>query len=624
MDDTALEIDFMIKRIKVSLLITFTALLMLCAALLAFPMNKAKADTVVINTTSDENFSFVPGAALNLATFNEDQHALRFRFKLDKYRYENLSSLVTRGTTFWGGLATNVFIYEFTLCRSNNDGDGQGSLGTAEEEFSMLVVIFTDRDQNFYGYIAEKNYYYGSYINDSLLTGTMIDNATHTDYDGIATNGRTFDCSKIDNVKRTFGGGYAIKSKFKLSNSNLDFMENNGLVLNLIVYTQSPFSNYLIRSRYYYQYVTGATMFDTPYNEVCGATDSATRSVAGLLQAYYDDGIDIEEMFGDNADYAYEILRSQASQHVKIKYLTEIEGTPYATHNFAYVDVPVLRDTIYISDVEQALGISLFKCLDSNAYCFQKETDATEGEYYRLYYLRNVWLRSMTEDGNYLDYFLDINNSYKDMYRPYVESGILDDGAYEWIYSTQFLNKFPALQGYRFNEVYGYFGLVVLPETYTLNSALVKMFDVKTSKIGVISNFSYSGTLSSEAYDRLLSAYNYSFLNKIWAHYANFVGSTSTTNATYYVIYSEPGTENALIGEGGQENPDDGSFLEEVTKEYTDIVVDIYGTFLNGVVGLLKGAGNHLTEILIIAAIVAGVILLFKFGIIGGNKRRRK
>lgn len=618
----------MTKRVKTSLLIALTALLLLCAGILLFPARSAKADHITITTTSDENFSFVPGADLDAENFQADWHELQFKFKLDHYAYENLSSLTQYGTYWWWNeRADNLFIYEFTLCRLNGDGDGQGNLGTAEEEFSVLVVIWTDSNLNFYGYIAEKNYYYGSsFWAGTLLPGTYLDNTEKTENDYIATNGRTFN---IDGVNKRFGQGYTVTRKRTLKNghTNLNFIEDNGLVALLYANVSSPFSNYMVRARYYYQYTTTRNVYGSDWAQVYGDTDSLACSVAGVLQDYSDQDVDFNEYFGDSAraDYANEILRSNNVQRVKIKYLTEIEGTPYATHNFAYVNVPVLRDTIYIADVEKALDISLHKCLESNAYCFQKEIDATEGEYYRLYYLRNIWLRSITVDGRYMDYFLDINNSYKDVYRQYVDSGILDDGAYEWVYSTQFLNKYPALQNYRFNEVYGYFGLIAIPETYTLNTVFKKMFDISTSKVGVVSNFSFAGTLPKTAYENLLRDYNYGFLETIWAEYANFHPLTSTTNAQFYVIYSEPGTGNAWIDDSGGDDPEnpDGVLPSQV-KDGIGIFLDVWGTVLNGVVGILKGAGNHLTEILIIAAIIAGVILLFKFGIIGGNKRRRK
>ena len=291
------------------------------------------------------------------------------------------------------------------------------------------------------------------------------------------------------------------------------------------------------------------------------------------------------------------------------------------------MEVPVLQDTIYINDVESELGISLSKCLDSNAYCFQKETD-TDGELYNLYYLKNIWLRSATVDGNYFDYFLDLNGSYKEIFRPFVETEILTNDVYEWIYSTQLINKFPALSNYRFNEVYGYFGLVVVPETYTLNSALAMMFNVETSKVGVISTFSFEQSLPFDAYNTLLTDYNYGFLSKPWSNVVGYY-TGQERNATFYVIYSEPGTESALIGEGVQtdaENP--VSVIEDkIYKPAGGVIANLW----TGIIGFLKGvtAGTQsiLWTALIIAVIIGGLwvyVKLFKGNNTSTKRRRRK
>lgn len=629
----------MTKRVKICVLAALTALLLLCAGILAFPTWKASADDT---WTSDNNFEYVAGASVKYRLFGagvdptaEDfelstaKYDLGFYFRLKNRELLNLSERVSSYAEWWWGTrADNIFIYEFTLYAGNRDGDGAGSGGSARPQSTALILLFPVQNSNtFYAKVAIKDYYGSGVFNDNSYCN-FKNNASTDLYDNVfSQNGKTFN---VNGTTQKFGGtGYTIIKSGYLTDGESNLLFNSdeqntieGLFQIFAFSVNSPFSSYYVKTRYCFQTTDFVGFFGTSYKCAYGEIVSSSRSVAQILINMQNNGANMAA-FGDNETYVNDIIRTNATERVRVKYLTEIPGTPYATHNFAYVDVPVLQDTIYVSDVEKALGISLNKCLDSNAYYFTLESDDS-GDYYQLNYLRNVWLRAMTEDSNYLDYFLDINKSFKEMYYPFVQSGILSDGAFEWIYSTQFLNKFPALQDYRFNEVYGYFGLIVIPESYTLNTALKEMFDVKTSKIGVISSFSYAGTLSYEAYEQLLDEYHYSWLNKVWAHYVNFVGSTSTTNATYYVVYSEPGTENALIGEGGQTDAEDGSLIGGAISDYTGIFVDVWGTFFNSAVGLLKGAGNHLPEILIIAAIIAGVILLFKFGIIGGNKRRRK
>lgn len=628
----------MTKSIKILLISLLTALFSLCIAVLAMPGLTARADDITTTDISDDNFSFVPGAAMLTSVFegHVDPYAedfdiakanttLRFMFKLENFNYENFSNSVNHPTTFYGYLGYNVFIYEFTLYCGNHDGDGAGNLGTANPQNSVMIVIFSDRNRNFYGYVAEKNYYGTGSLTANWLHGNLTGTENFpTTYDYIATEGTTEDEGE---TSTTYGRAYTITQRLKLSQNNLYFFHYSqfgGLVLPLYANVNSPFSYYFIKARYHFTTVSGASMFDTSYSHDYGEIYSSSRSVANILYRMNEQGVDFDEEFGDRAVFANQILATHNTQRVRIKYLTEIEGTPYATHNYAYVDVPVWAETIHISDVETALGLSLNKCLDSNASCFQKTTD-TDGDVYQLYYLKNVWLRTATVDGNYFDYFLDINDSYKDVYRPYVNAGILTNDIYEWIYSTQIINKFPELQNYRFNEIYGYFGLVVVPETYTLNSSLKTFFDINTSKIGVISNFVFERSLSYEGYQQLLNDYNYGFLSKLWSNVAGFV-SGQERNATYYLIYSEPGTEKALIGEGGQtdqENP--GSVVEnEIIKPVGGVVGNVW----YGAIDFLTGLSSNTKTILWIALGVLGVVIGIKVYIstkgITNSRRKRK
>ncbi len=622
------------KSLKITLISLLTALLAFCIAAVAFPSKSANADTIEVTTTgiNDGNFSFLSGAHIRPELFDTDPNdpnfdintartRLRFDFKLENFNYENLASGIDHPTTWWGSLGYNVFIYEFTLLRGNHDGDGAGSEMTADEQYSVLVVLFSDTARNICGYVAEKDFYTTNTLSAEFgfLSGNVIPLNNFPHYDYIATQGKT---ETVNGVNRSFGRGYTITRKYKTSNNNLNFMQHNGLVLPLVISVNSPFQYYCIRARYCFTTVSGAGMFNTDYSYKYGEIYSSSRSLAKCLTNAQNAGVDFDDILEEGcSEWAERILAIDNTQRVRIKYLTEIEGTPYATHNYTYVNVPVLQETIYIDDVEEQLGISLQKCLDSNAYCFKKTTD-TDGDVYELYYLKNVWLRAATVDGNYFDYFLDINEGYKEMYRPYVDAEILTDDIYEWIYSTQMINKFPALQNYRFNEVYGYFGIVVVPETYTLNSALKTMFDVETSKIGVISNFVFERTLSYEGYNSLLTDYNYGFLSKLWSNVTGFVMGQER-NATYYVIYSEPGTENALIGEGGQTDAEEpGSIIEnEVIEPIGGVVKNVWNGAIDFFTGFTKGTKAILWIVLGGVVIIIGVKV---YGTIKGTNSRRK
>ena len=622
----------MSKKLKLAFISVLAAILSFCIVILANPSVFANAENITTTNISDDNFSFVAGAYIPGEILTEDPTSpdfdlatantrLRFDFKLENFDYENFADLINHPMTWWGNLSYNVFIYEFTLYRSNNDGDGEGNLGTAEPQYSVMVVIFSNKYKTFYGYVAEKNYYGTGSLSAQFgfLSGTPISLSAlgYDYYDYIATAGTV---EVEGETQKTYGKGYTVTERRLLSKNNLNFIQSDGLRIPLVADVISPFQQYFIKARYHFTTVSGAGMFNTDYSHDYGEIYSSFRSVAQCLQNAYNAGVDFDEEFGDYAEYANLILAVENTTTVRVKYLTEIEGTPYATDNYAYVDVPVLSNTIYISDVEQALGKDLSKCLDSNAYCFQKTTN-NDGDLYQLYYLKNVWLRTATVDGNYFDYFLDINGSYKDVYYPYVAAGVLNDDIYEWVFSTQMMNRFPALQDYTFNRIYGYFGLVVVPETYTLNSALKTLFDVNTSKIGVISNFVFERSLSYDGYQSLLTDYNYGFLSKAWSEVTGFVYGSEHL-ATYYLIYSEPGTENALIGEGGQTDAEDpGSVIENNIIKPAGKVIKTFGF---GVFDFFLGVGSNIKLILWIVLIVVAIYLGYKYLKPNSNKRSKK
>ena len=150
---------------------------------------------------------------------------------------------------------------------------------------------------------------------------------------------------------------------------------------------------------------------------------------------------------------------------------------------------------------------------------------------------------------------------------------------------------------------------------------LKTLFDIDTSKIGVISTFMFDLTLSGDAYQKLLTDYQYGWLNKTWATVSNSF-SESTANARIYLVYSEPGTEDAIIGEGGQTDAEKpGSVFEnEVVEPFGAFVSEFGSSLLDSLMSFSSFGKIALGLVLLVVLVFVFVKL---FNLLFGRKRKR-
>ena len=635
------------KKIIISVL---SALLLLCAVLLCVPRTVHAVTETVDKNSNCGHYSFVPGVSVkrNLYTGETLDEKARYDMalwlKLNDIDALNLRELSPVYYTWWGDRADSYYVYEFTLYRENQDGDGTSNMN-AEVENKMMVVLFpwvVDGYIHMYQIVGVKNYYKdaGFVDNFSPETGNYI-RAAENLYIGILENGLTWNSNgKIYSTDKN----YTLVSSSLLGRSDygINFVNDgfDGLTKILNIRTGSPYASYFVMMSHYWQTTTATGVFGSTHERSSAKAFSDSRSVAEILNNMYEQDVDFEEMFGDKAEDAETILRTNATQHIRVKYLKEIEGTPFAAPVYRDVEVPVLRKSetengvttirniITVPDVEDALGVSLKKCLDSNSYYFEYDSI---NDIYVLYYLENIYLRAFTVDGNYVDRFLDINLSFMDKFRPLVDGNVMPEGMYEWFFS-QVLHDYPALTEYldennmpiTYDTLYGYFGLIVIPESFSFNSIFADMFDVNASKSGEIRSFGYNNQLSYSAYQELLSEYNYGFLSRVWAELEGFVQGAEHS-ANFYVFYSKPGTRLQFIGEGGQEDfDDDSSVIDkglEPAFEFMEGVFDGVQNAASGVLDVFTGITSN-TKYIIYGALILGVGGVIIYLILKGKKRR--
>ena len=326
-----------------------------------------------------------------------------------------------------------------------------------------------------------------------------------------------------------------------------------------------------------------------------------------------------------------EILRSE-KQTVKIKYLQDIDDTPFASAVYKNVQVPVISGGVYMDDVISYMQSEdeefiAFQALDSTAYNIVLSD--TEENVYRVNYLKNVVVQTITVDGEYYESYLDINKSYVDYYQPLIKEEILRADTFEYVYSTSILKSYPQLSGYTMDEIHGYFGFVACPEVITFESVMSNMFlDYEKSTVGIVEGHYYKKDIKTEDYIRLMRSYGYtgtetfwsSFFNLFWHPLDPLLGG-EVFPANFYVFYSLPGTNKAIIGEGGQTSIDDGSALDIEVHQITQKIGEEVLELGNDV------ADNTRYIIIFAVALVVGYLLI-RFGpslaFSGGGSHKRR
>lgn len=370
---------------------------------------------------------------------------------------------------------------------------------------------------------------------------------------------------------------------------------NGGNSLEIAIKGSSPYTRYFVRSASY-------LAMEGRNNYIEETLDSSVVSVFDVLK-----NLSMSETLdslGDKKEAAEHIVYNFATQKVQIMYLKRIGTTPFATTARAYVDVPVAENEIRVADVKNALGLDTMAVMQSS--CDYFKYDSAE-DIYRAYYYKSVWLSAKTADGNNQDLYLDCNLSFKDFYEPLVRDGILpigDDG-YEYFFNRMKYN-FPELEGLKEHEVYGYFGYVALPKTYTFSQLFFEVFDAsKANYKGTVDSMCNLGNLSKESYSKLLNDYHYNFLSRVW----NVgVGAFAGYEAYHYSFYVDSGVLESFIAHNGAKDMQDNlSRLGIATRDTAESVANFFTKFVNKI-----GEWFEKNKVLFgtIAGIILGIIFL--------------
>ena len=632
-----------------------TLLLSACVFFLYFagafntvPAVTTKADGTVSlkNGIKDENFSWTNGASLNIADFANGKYTLGFQINLEDPKNQDLLAYESTKTTanVWRTVnKCSVYHYVFTIMKDNGESAEPTPLARLyyryeyihdDGEVYLLQIVLRENVTVYKEAITLQDKY-NEYLKTDL--DTRFPSLFAKDVEGLKKEAASIYSEYLDSQVECLSFGY--------------YKDNGGFFYPGVPQTSTIFSvgvnspnqSYFLRLNYEYKLHVGRTFFgENTFSYVRGAIDSDTRCVATVLKNMYDEGYEaggeegaqeiIEMSFAGNETaiaLANEIITNN-TQAVKIKYLVDIEGTPFARAVYETVQIPVISGGVYMDDViayKKTLDEDFiaFKALDSTAYNIT--LDETEANVYRVNYLKNVVVQTVTVDGEYCESYLDINKSYQDFYQPLIQSGLLQAETFEYVYSTSILNAYPQLSGYTFDEVHGYFGFVSAPQTITFDSVMSNAFvDFEKSKIGIVEGHYFEKDINAEDYIALMRDYGYTLTDTFWSYFftgfwdmPDVVTGNEVFPANFYVFYSMPGTNKAVIAEGGQTEIGQGSALDVEVMQVTQKI----GAGVSAVANDVGDYSYYITWGLLALLLLYG---LYKFGPylgFGGKRTKR-
>lgn len=325
-----------------------------------------------------------------------------------------------------------------------------------------------------------------------------------------------------------------------------------------------------------------------------GKLYTSIRSPKEILQNMKNAGA-LEEEFPDEdlRNQAEEVLGLVVKKRITVAYLEQIGNTPFARRveeSFEmYVSNGVTDLTeLSSSSILEGLNKATLLCLGSFVEKFVK--DETRQNYYVAQYYKGVYLSAYTNGGQSADpnsstgsqYFLDINLSYDDYYGKLVDDGIISEEMYSVVYNQDILGKYPELEIYGSEDLYGYFGYIVIPTTYSLMDVWGEIFSIKTSIGGVCVAFDWEDKITLSAYNKLTTDYGYHWILRTLSGIAGFITPSGYT-VDHYIFYADnAASEDVWIGQNGavdseDQTPSFNKTVEQQTLELMQSTMD----FLN-------------------------------------------
>ena len=510
------------------------------------------------STNYDDEYGFTPGASLVKDDFTE----LVFELKINDYYNADYSKY-------------DIWYYEFTIyC---ND---------FKTPYAYIQLAYDNDFNGAYTVEVSKKDFEFSILSASPIYNEYTNSKAYKLIDDFSTNKDIY----------TFQSWGLFTQRMNNKNDSIYFY----------IQTKSPYSSSYDGYDYIndkYSVVFDYVQYTKDYEVVdYGNLASSYVSVFDVLTSRKDLDVLNKEINKNNIDEINGFYES-ISKEVIVEYLERVGETPFAVWKKKIIEVPIYDNELLSMDVAKALNVKSMGVMQSYASNF--EYNQATGTY-RPKYAKSIWLSAKSVDGNSCNYFLDCNNSFKDYYYQFVERRIFSIDLYEYMLNSIYM-KYPELQQYSDNEIYGYFGLVSIPNTYSINELWTQMFGNETTFDGVLEKFVFTEQLSYESYNALLNDFNYNWLEIAWNTVSGFVSGMSYSADTY-IFYADCETNQAFIGENGASDIEDN---DSAIKNDIDNVVNELGELFNfesfddlfnlviGVIGLYL-IGNMIVKIAVV------------------------
>ncbi|MBE5742969.1 MAG: hypothetical protein E7360_06630 [Clostridiales bacterium] len=612
----------MAKTLKITLLSILSAGLILIAGLFSMSLN-VKTVYADENTTDtrvtmpaqkyqDENGAFVFYQDTELKEFSTEKQVLKFNFDIvdSKHKYVSKTFAYNAGKQqnfFIKELSHETFQYSVILYRA----DGNFAVPLKEYRF-VLGFCGKISDVRMYRYVVTRDIAFND-VPSTLWVSKSSYNVKESNY-----KSQTSDIQQM-----LLKEGFTKLVSYEEAELFWFIGENHDDYLEVEV--ESFSTEYLATLSYEYNTIETDNLWSANdiYKTTKGSLRSSISSVYSVLKTAEEGGT-LDEIVGSDAatkEFANNILGNKYTKSIKVNYLKRIaEGVPFATRQTATVEVPVVDGAVSMQDVLAKYDVP--NCIGSIPRELIKNESA-EDSYDVVYYAR-TWLKVETADGKSTSHFLDINRSYKAYFEQAIADKVFEQGAYEVVMSD-LITRFPNLKYYDDDQIFGYFGITPVPANTTLDKAFSNALGLNYSSAGLLSVYNYSDTLNLADYNKLLNDYNYGLVDKfILAHTIPVVDGGSL-DVNYYVFISDGTTNNAFIGDGGQDPGKEGkgSITSKLSGWWEDIEQSI---------GNLWDRANFPLQddfSFIIGGVVALIVVLVikNAGIISlmfGSKKRKK
>ena len=552
------------KRITSLFLLCFITFGLALSVFSAMPKRnnvEAKAATQ-LDTSSlsrlDTNYEWVNGASINL---DGGRNGIRFRYQItnpDIFKLKNEQDYASYEFTVYRSTTESVTpIYQIGILSSYGNfivGHKRVGVDEGDESFRPGEIQLGGNPK---------------YSEKASAVITEESYATES-----SANKKVYDTAKSNlKAKLDYTIDYVVLNKKEYKGEPFYAEDDDGFkYIDVALEVNSPYMDYFVtaksqirwweRNEVKFSWKTLRTYIVSVFSgeKYDSITKSPTRSINGVLKNMQAAGA-LEQNFsdGEQLQTANDILTNTQRKTVEVSYLEQIGKTPFAKKTTKTLNLPVRNNQIYYDDVSEALGGASLNCLGASVNGFEMDSFGN----YTAKYTNSVRVEAKTADGNRMDYFLNIDRTFKEFYSDISKSGVFEEGLYSFMLNG-IKQKYKACTNYTDDELYGLWGYVVVPKTTTFDSLFKDIFKTPTEFTGEMFDYSIERDLSYTSYTKLLRDYNYSWLETIWQ--MAIAGLTNwSLPATHYLFYADPDYKEVNIGEnGGDLGEEGGAIIEEM------------------------------------------------------------